>query len=427
MTRPGKPQELAIDGGQPMITKAWPLRNTYGKEEEEAALRVIRSGCLSRFQGSWGADFLGGPEVRAFEEKCAAYFSKKHAITVNSWTSGLTAMMGAIHLEPGDEVITSPWTMCASATSILHWNAIPVFADIDPSTFCIDPRSVQERITEKTRAILAIDIFGQSADMVALRAIADAHDLYLLSDCAQAPGAVHHNQFAGTYADIGGYSLNYHKHIHTGEGGILVTDDDDLALRMQMIRNHAEAIVEDANYRDISNMVGFNFRMGEIEAAFGSCQLEKLSGQVARRQEIAQILNDGLAQLPGLVPPLVADGNTHVYYIYGMKLELNELSRDRAWIYEALAGEGVPGIAQTYVNVHLLPMFQQKIAYGKAGYPWTHPGRESSVDYRKGICPVAEYLNDASYLGLETCVHEMSDEDLDLIVAAFHKVWRYCV
>ena len=168
-------------------------------------------------------DFFGGPKVNEFERACEAYFGVKHAITVNSWTSGLIAAVGAIGIEPGDEVIVSPWTMCASATAILHWNAIPVFADIEEQTFCLHPGSVEACITPQTRAIMAIDIFGQSADMKALRAIADKYNLKIISDTAQAPGARYGASFAGTLADVGGYSLNYHKHINTGEVSVTMT------------------------------------------------------------------------------------------------------------------------------------------------------------------------------------------------------------
>src|SRR6185503_8869326 len=154
-------------------------------------------------------------KVREFERQCESYFGVKHAITVNSWTSGLIAAVGAVGIEPGDEVIVSPWTMCASATAILHWNAIPVFGDIEPETFCLDPASVEANITPYTRAILAVDIFGHSADIDALMTLAARHGLQVITDTAQAPGTRYKGRLTGTSAHVGGYSLNYHKHIHT--------------------------------------------------------------------------------------------------------------------------------------------------------------------------------------------------------------------
>src|SRR6266478_8718665 len=266
----------------------------------------------------------GGPNVQAFERASEKAFGVKHAVTVNSLTSGLIAAVGAIGVEPGDEVIVSPWTMCATATAILHWNAIPVFADIEPKTFCLDPKSVEANITPQTKAILAVDIFGHSADMTNLADIAQKHGLKLVSDTAQAIGARYHNKYAGTLADIGGYSLNYHKHIHTGEGGIMVTDNDDLAERMRLIRNHAEAVVGDKGISNLSNMIGYNFRLGEIECAIGLEQLKKLDYLVERRRRMADRLTAGIADLPGLRAPVVKPGCTHSYYVYTLILRSEE-------------------------------------------------------------------------------------------------------
>ena len=208
---------LALKGGAPVIETPLELFKSMSEDEVIAATEVIRSGVLSAFIGAPGEYFLGGPQVRAFEKKAADYFGIKHAVTVNSWTSGLIAAIGAIGVEPGDEIITTPWTMSATAMAILHWNAIPLFADIDADNFNIDPAKVEALIGPRTRGILAADIFGQSADMTALRRIADQHGIRLLTDTAQAPGSRAGNRFTGTLADIGGFSLNYHKHIHCGD------------------------------------------------------------------------------------------------------------------------------------------------------------------------------------------------------------------
>jgi dTDP-4-amino-4,6-dideoxygalactose transaminase len=156
-------QMLAINGGERIIKKPFAKYNSFGSEEVEAAKAVVESGVLSKFLGEWGADFYGGPKVKEFEKACEKYFKVKHAITVNSWTSGLVTAVGAIGIEPGDEVIVPPWTMCATATSILHWNAIPVFADIDEATFCISPESIEKNISKYTKAIISVDIAGHPA------------------------------------------------------------------------------------------------------------------------------------------------------------------------------------------------------------------------------------------------------------------------
>ena len=416
-------KKLALHGGPKTITKPFKRYNPIGKEEVVAAKKVVESGVLSKFLGCWDPDFYGGPMVQKFERACEKYFKVKHAVTVNSWTSGLVAAVGAIGIEPGDEVIVSPWTMCASATAILHWNAIPVFADIEPETFCLDPKSVEANITPHTKAIMAIDIFGQSADMDALMTIASKHGLKVISDTAQAPGALYKDKYAGTIAHVGGYSLNYHKHIHTGEGGILVTDDDKIAERMQLIRNHAEAVVGNKGVTDLSNMIGHNFRLGEIECAMGIEQIKKLKELVKGRQKVAQALTEGLANLPGLRTPVTRLDCTHAYYVYPLVLDTEKLGISREKISKALVAEGVGGLAEGYTNIHLLPMYQKKIAYGSNGFPWTSDICKRDVSYAKGICPVAEELHDKNFLGFAMCLNDLSDFDVDSIRAAFCKVW----
>ncbi len=387
-------ETLALEGGAPVITHEFPRYNSLGKEEQDAVQKVMESGVLSQFLGCWHDDFYGGSKVQAFEAQCADYFGVKHAITVNSWTSGLIAAVGALDIEPGDEIIVTPWTMCASATAILHWNAIPVFADIDPQTFNLDPESVRRNISEKTRAIIAI---------------ADEFNLKIISDTAQAPAAKYKGKWAGTLGDIGGYSLNYHKHIHTGEGGVVVTNDDALAERVRLIRNHAEAVLPDREAMPINNMLGYNFRLGEIECAIGIEQLKKLNGLVESRRALAERLAEGICKLPGLSVPYVADGNTHVYYVFPL-----------------LVDPDITGVSQ-YQNLHLLPMYQQKTAYGSSGFPWSADFTRQDISYEKGICPVAEDMNDRTYLGFGMCTYDLTESDVDLIIQAFHKVWAHKV
>lgn len=413
---------LALFGGSKVITTTMNPYNSIGREEVEAAKSVVESGVLSKFIGAWGEDFFGGPKVNEFERMCERYFDVKHAVTVNSWTSGLIAAVGAIDIEPGDEIIVSPFTMCASATAILNWNAIPVFADIDRETFCLDPDSVEKNISPYTRAIIAVDIFGQSSDVEKLMKIAQRHNLKVITDAAQAPGARFKEAYAGTLSDVGGFSLNYHKHIHTGEGGILVTNDDVIASKLQLIRNHAEAAVVGKGVSNIQNMIGYNFRLGEIECAIGIEQLKKLSSFVKRRQEIARILDNGLSNLDYLQTPIVRKNMTHAYYGYAVTLDVDKLGVTRKKICAALQAEGVT-IGEGYVNVHMLPMYQKKIAYGSNGFPWTSDICKREVSYSKGICPVAEELHDKSLLVMPMCLYDLSDDDVQQIVAAFQKVW----
>jgi perosamine synthetase len=413
---------LALFGGEKTVIDRFLPYNPIGPEEVAAGKAVIESGVLSKYIGAWHPDFLGGPKVKEFEAFCADFFGVKHAITVNSWTSGLVAAVGAIGIGPGDEVITTPWTMSASATAILHWNGIPVFADIDRDTFNLDLMSVERNITEQTKAIISVDIFGMSADMDELMALAQKYNLKVISDTAQGPGAKYKNKFAGTLADIGGYSLNYHKHIHTGEGGVLVTDNDELAERLQLIRNHAEVVVEGKGVSDLVNMVGHNFRLGEIECAIGIEQLHKLPRLVKERQALAASLTRELSALPYLQTPVISDGRDHVFYVYPLILDAASIGVSRDLICDALEAEGL-SVMRRYQNIHLLPMYQKKIAFGSSGFPWNSEFCKREIDYGKGICPIAEELNDQSFIGIGMCVYELNDLDIKLIGAAFKKVW----
>ncbi len=420
-----KSDKLALFGGPKTINKNFKEYNPIGIEEQNIVKSVLENGILSKYLAKWGDDFFGGPMVKKFEEDWKNKFKVKHAITVNSWTSGLICAIGAIGTEPGDEVIVPPWTMSASAMAILHWNAIPVFADIDPITFCIDPNSIEKNLSPYTKAIMVVDIGGQSADMDAIVKIARKHSLKIICDSAQSPGAKYHNRFAGTLADIGGYSLNYHKHIHTGEGGILVTNNDNLAKKMRLIRNHAEAVVEDMKFDDLTNMIGHNFRLGEIESAIGIEQLKKLDNLILSRQLVAKKLYEGLENLDGLKLPEIRENCTHVYYMFFMSLDLNQLNgAKRENIFDALKAEGLRGLSLSYTNIHLLPIFQKKQAYGTKGFPWNSEFNKRNINYKKGICPVSESLEDKNYLGFQMCMFEMDEIEVDLMINSFQKVWK---
>jgi dTDP-4-amino-4,6-dideoxygalactose transaminase len=414
--------KLAIHGGSKTIDYSFARHNPLGQEEREAVNAVMDSGVLSQFLGEWHDDFYGGSRVREFEKEAALHFNVKHAISVNSLTSGLIAAVGALGISPGDEVIVSPWTMSASAIAPLWWNAIPVFSDIESETFTIDPISIEKNITPYTKAIIAVDIFGHSADMHAINKIAKEHGLLVISDCAQSPNAKYRGKLAGTLSDIGGYSFNFHKHIHCGEGGLIVTDDDDLAERLQLIRNHAENVADGKGLQNITNMVGGNFRLGELEASIAAAQLMKLDGITDRTTAIGTQLSEGLSELDGLRPPITKGDCTHVYCTFPLIIYPQEIGISREAICRALVGEGIP-LGQGYANIHLLPVFQQKIAYGSKGFPWSSSEYRGDVKYDKGICPVAEQLHDQLFLSFGVSLYDWSEKDIDLTIQAFHKVW----
>ncbi len=416
-------EKLAIFGGQKAFDEEVVRYNTMGPEEVLAAKQVVQSGVLSQYLGEWDPDFYGGPKVKEFEERWTDHFRVKHSIAVNSCTSGLMVAVGAIGIEPGDEVIVSPWTMAATATSVLVWNAIPVFADIEDETFNLDPVSIEQNITSYTKAIVVTNIFGHAARLNEIMLIARKYNLKVIEDNAQSPNALYHGKYTGTIADIGVFSLNYHKHIHTGEGGVCVTDNDELAERMQLIRNHAEAVVEGKGVSNLVNMIGFNFRMPEMEAAIGIEQLKKLLFFVDEKIELANVLTHGIKDLPGLRVPIVKEKCTHVYYAYPLIVDENKTGVSRDRIYEALLAEGMPALAKRFTVLHLLPMYQKKIAYGSKGFPWTAKFYDGSVSYEKGICPVSESMIDTRYMNIGISLFKFDKQKIQYIINAFKKVW----
>lgn len=426
--------KLALFGGEKVRKEYFPAYKVIDEAERAAVDRVIESGVLSRFLGCWHEDFYGGPEVQALEAEWAAYFGVKHAISVNSATSGLYCAVGAAKIGPGDEVIVSPYTMAASATAALAYNAVPVFADIEPDCFCLSAESVQQKITSRTKAILVVDLFGQPYDVDGINAVAKKHNLLVIEDAAQAPGAKFRGKYAGTLGDIGVFSLNYHKHIHSGEGGIVVTDDDHLAERVRLIRNHAEVVVGAKGFTDLVNMIGFNLRMTELEAAVVREQLKKLAGLLQKRQDNVAYLSCRLQEIPCLTPPVVRPGAEHAFYVHAVKFDAAKAGVERNRFIEAVRAELMPSRLREreginmgcgYVKpIYLEPIYQNLIGYGDKGCPFKCPWYEGKLDYAKGLCPTTERMHFTELFTHELMKPPMTRQDLDDVTAAFAKVWE---
>ncbi|MGJ3258693.1 MAG: DegT/DnrJ/EryC1/StrS family aminotransferase [Rhodospirillales bacterium] len=412
------PERLALLGGSPVIGDPFADYMSMGEAEEDAVRRVVQSGCLSGFFGSPGPEFGGGPEVQAFEAEWSARFGIEHTVSVNSATSGLYAACGAIGLSPGDEVIVPPWTMSASVAAPIFYGGIPVFADIEDETFCIDPAEVEKRITDKTKAIMCVNLFGHPARLHDLRALADRHGIHLIEDNAQSPLGSENGKPTGCIGHIGIYSLNFHKHIHTGEGGMCVTADDDLATRLRLIRNHGENCTDMLDGGPITNMVGMNLRMTEMSAAVGRVQLANADAHVEARERIAKRLTDGLQGLDGLTPPVTRDGCRHNFYVWMMKVDEAALGVSRSLFSEALAAEGFPHATGYVAPLYRLPMFRQRIALGRDGWPFTLTERT----YDDVHCPVTEDMHENRALLFEPCAYDLSDDDVDRMIEAVRKV-----
>jgi len=394
---------------------------TTDEADWHAAQHVLQRGVLSGFEGANTPDFWGGPEVKALEREWAERFGVRHAVAMNSATSCLMAAVGAVGVGPGDEVILTPWTMTATAAAVLVYHAIPVFCDIEEDTFTLDPAAVRRAITPRTRAIMPVHLFGHPAELDPILDLARAHGLAVIEDAAQSPGARYRGRLTGTLGQIGVFSLNSNKIIQCGEGGVAVTNDDELALRLRLIRNHAEAVIATGMpVKNLVNMVGGNYRMTELEAAIARVQLQKLDDLLMRRLELVEYLNHRLAELPGLIIPPVKSGCTHTYYRYPVTLAPGVVPVPSRTFVRVLNAEGM-SFYSGYEPLYLQPLYQMRIAFGKDGCPLACGHYQGHARYERGLCPVAERLQD-EVLSTEVVRPPLTIQDMDEIVEAFSKV-----
>jgi len=426
-------EKLAILGGSPVRKKSFPEYQTLDEKEEQAVAKVIRDGIISDFIGAKGPFFLGGKKVIELEEMYKKHCDVKYAISMNSATSVIIAAMGAFGIGPGDEVIVTPYSHVISATAPLIFDAIPIFADSEPDTFCMSVESIKKCITEKTKAIIVVDLFGQSADMDEIMELARKHNIKVLSDSAHITIANYKGKMAGTLADIGSYSLNGHKTIQCGEGGIAVTNDEELALKLQLLRNHAENCVADMEISDITNMIGYNFRMTELEAAVAIEQLKKSRKLVEHRRMLCEHLTERLTGLKGITPPVVREDCTHDYLLYCIHYDEKTVGISRNDFMKRLDAEGitltvkdkrhVPPISNFVKPIHLQPIFSKK-HFRPKGYPWTSEHYSGDVSYGLGLCPVVEDLWQNSLICVNAIYPPLTISDMDDIADAFEKVIR---
>ncbi|AXX93547.1 DegT/DnrJ/EryC1/StrS aminotransferase [Malaciobacter molluscorum LMG 25693] len=417
---------LAINGGNKVRKELFGRYNNIDQKEIDEVVKVMKKGVLSKYLGAWHEDFYGGEKVQEFEQAWSEYFDVKHSISVNSNSSGLITALGACGIGLGDEVIVSPYSMSISATAPLFWNATPVFCDLEPNSysFCID--SLKKAITKNTKVIVVVHIFGCPSNMKEIMQVAKENNLYVIEDCAQAPGAKYDDKFVGTIGDIGVFSLNYHKHIHTGEGGVCTTNNDALANKMQLIRNHAESVVENKGETEFENMLGFNFRLTEIQAAIGIEQLKKLNSELKIRQQYAKMYDEALSKYP-FIKITRLENRTHSYYVQAFQFieDIAKVSRDKfinavkaeLEVVEGRENEGVP-IGQGYVKpIYMLPMFQNKIAYNKRNFAF-----KEEINYEKGTCPNVEKFHFHTLWTHDLTRSPFTKEDVNDIINAYVKV-----
>ena len=418
--------ELAINGGKPVRSKSWLDNFTTDEDEKTAVMRVLDRGYLSLFEGSHTPDppfsFEGGPEVQALENEWSQYYGVKHSVSVNSATSGLYAAIGALEIGYGDEVIVSPYTMSACAIAPLIYGAIPVFADVELETGSLDPASIEQCVTSRTKAILVVHQFGIPANMDEIMAIAKNHNLNVIEDCAQAHGAKYKGKNVGTIGDIGVFSLNVNKTIQSGEGGVCTTKDDELAYRLQLIRNHGEAVVEKAGYKNLTNIAGYNYRMTEIQAAISREQLRKLDYFNEVRIQYVERLINGIREVPFLIPIMPREECFSTYYIFPMRFDETSVGTTRDVFVKALNAEGSLFYQGYSRPLYLQSIYQERHLF-KHGYPFSAPiNKGASQNYVQGICENCERLHFSEMIVNEHVRLPNLVSDIDDLVASIMKV-----
>lgn len=393
-------KELAINGGTP-------VRDTYlsyGRQciddnDIEAVTKILKG------------DFLTtGPSVKAFEEKVAEYVGAKYAVAVSNGTAALHAACFAAGIKEGDEVIVTPITFAASSNCVLYCGGKPVFVDVDPKTYNIDVNKIEEKITEKTKAIIPVDFTGQVVDIDRINEIAKKYNLTVIEDAAHALGSEYKGKKVGTLSHMTEFSFHPVKPITTAEGGMVVTDDEKLYKRLSLFRTHG--ITRDKEllshnegpwyYEQID--LGYNYRITDVQCALGSSQMNKLDSFLRRRREIVKKYNDSFKELNEyLSTPYEAEYSNSGWHIYVIKLNLDNLKVSRKEIFEALQAENI-GVNVHYVPVYLHPYYQ-------------------NLGYKKGLCPEAEKLY--SQIITLPLFPKMSDKDINDVINAVKKVVLY--
>jgi perosamine synthetase len=373
------------------------------KEEQEAVIKVMESQMLTLLHGTY---------VKQFEEDFAKYIGVKHAVAVNTGTAALHIALAALDIGPGDEVIVPPFTFIATASSILHNNAIPIFADIDPKSYTLDPSSVQEKITDKTKAIIPVHLAGISADMESLRVIAENQAIPLIEDAAQSIGTLCNGKKVGSLGTLGCFSFYPSKNITTGEGGMITTDNDELAEQCRLIRHHGEP----SWY--VYNRLGYNYRMTEIQGAIGGVQLKKLPEFIEIRNKNAKFLSNAVDEIEGITSPFVPEYCRPAFNYWIGRINPNMIGLTKDQFLERFPRSKVLYPKPLYKT----KLFQEKIAYPK-GCPWSCPFYGKEVDYKDINLPNVELITKEIF-ALD--IHpKMKQEELDEDIEIMRKLAKY--
>jgi perosamine synthetase len=389
---------LALDGGEPVRRSLLPYgRQCIDESDLAAVAAVLRSDWLTT-----------GPTVEGFEQDFARSTGTRYAVAVSSGTAALHAAMYAIDIVPGDEVLIPAMTFAATANCVVYQGGSPVFVDVEPDTLLIDPVDVERRITAKTRAIIAVDYAGLPCDYDRLLEIARQHELALVADACHSPGGKYNGRPVGSLADLSAFSLHPVKHLTAGEGGVVTTNDAEIAGRVRRFRNHG--ISSDHRSREAAGSwvyemvdLGYNYRITDLQCGLARSQLQKLASWVIRRREIANNYDQAFSESPYIQPLGTRRGRDHAYHLYVIRLRDLPEGIDRATIFRALRAEGI-GVNVHYIPVHLHPFYQERFGTSR------------------GLCPIAEAAYE-EILSLPM-FPSMTEEDVYDVVRAFFNVFN---
>jgi len=366
-------------------------------EEQKEVIRVMESQMLTLLHGEY---------VKKFEKDFARYHGVRHAIGVNTGTAALHIAIAALDIGPGDEVIVPPFTFIATASSIIHNNAIPIFADIDNKSYTLDPKSVKEKITDKTKAIIPVHLAGIAANMKELKEIANDYGLFIIEDACQSLGAKCNNKKVGSIGEIGCFSFYPSKNITTGEGGMIITNSDDLAEQCRLIRHHGEP----SWY--VYNRLGYNYRMTEIQGAIGGIQLTKIDDFIKVRNKNARYLTEGIQNVEGIDPPFVPKYCDPAFNYWIGRINPSIIHMNKMEFIDKFPRSKILYPKPLYKT----KLFQEKIAYPK-GCPWSCPYYGRDVNYKDISLPIVEQVaNEIFALDIHPKItREILDENIATI------------
>ncbi len=399
--------KLAIDGGTPVRTCPFPRRQPFGEDDLKEVREALESQDLF---------FTSGNKIAALEREFAEKYGARYAVATTSGTAAVHMAVAALNAGPGDEIITAPVTDFGTIAGIIFQGLIPVFADWKPGTFNMDPAEVEKKITGRTRGLIAVHLFGNPCDMDAIVAAAARHKLTVIEDCAQAYCTSYKGKWVGSIGDIGTFSMQQTKHLPAGEGGMTITGNPDYAMRMALFRDKGWENRNRWGPRTYT-FLGLNYRMNELTGAVARAQLRKVEGVVRAMNRLGNLLTDLIKDIDGIFPCPVTPGGEHSYWLYAFRVT----GFDPQKFIDVLKAEGIPAAwGYTITPIYLCTdALAHKRTFGDTSYPFDSPYVDGSIEYKEGLCPVAE--RELKEIGTLRFYENWSEEDIRDVAEAFRK------